>query len=338
MGLLNKHNVHWTTPVLLIAMAALGAGCVLFSSGTQEKPLAFSHAIHSKEAVECADCHAGAADTDEPGMPVQSQCMLCHQGIDAQKPPEKQIKNLFVDGKLAAAHATKLGPEVVYSHAKHVAAGQACDACHTGIESNARIEPDMHISMDKCVECHASKGTSNECATCHKEIRKDTPPSTHAHTWTKMHGQSVRWPTGDLNDRCSLCHTESTCTTCHSETAPQNHNNFWRIKGHGIAAEMDRAGCAVCHRPDTCSRCHADTLPQSHTGSWGAPRDTHCLTCHFPLSANGCSICHTSTPSHASATPMPSWHNPGMNCRQCHGVTQPLPHVDDGSSCTMCHH
>jgi hypothetical protein len=196
----------------------------------------------------------------------------------------------------------------------------------------------MRVTMDKCTECHASTKTSNACGTCHREIRQDAAPQSHAHTWTKMHGQAVRWPTGDMNDRCSLCHTESTCATCHSEQAPDNHNNFWRIKGHGIAAEMDRAGCGVCHRSDTCSRCHADTMPLSHTGSFGAPHDTHCLSCHFPLADNGCVICHKGTPSHAMATPMPSWHNPGMNCRQCHGVTQALPHVDDGSSCTMCHH
>jgi hypothetical protein len=192
--------------------------------------------------------------------------------------------------------------------------------------------------MDKCTQCHASTMTSNECGTCHREIRQDKPPQTHAHTWTKSHGQAVRFPTGEMNDRCSLCHTESTCATCHAEQAPENHNNFWRIKGHGIEAELDRAGCAVCHRPDTCVRCHSDTLPLSHTGSFGAPRDTHCVSCHFPLADNGCVICHKGTPSHALATPLPDTHNPGMNCRQCHGVTQPLPHVDDGSSCTMCHH
>jgi hypothetical protein len=139
-----------------------------------------------------------------------------------------------------------------------------------------------------------------------------------------MHGQAVRAASQALADRCSLCHTESTCTTCHQESPPENHNNFWRIRGHGIAAQMDRGNCATCHRADSCDRCHAEVLPQNHGG-------------RFPLQSNGCIVCHKGTPSHALATPLPPSHNPGMNCRQCHGVDQPLPHVDNGANCTMCH-
>ena len=338
MGLLSRDHRRWSTPALLVAMAVTATGCVLLTTfSAKERPLAFSHAIHAAEEMECGDCHLGAEDTDEPGMPVQAQCMLCHAGIDAEKPPEKKAEALFSGGKLVAARVTELGDEVIFSHAQHVGAGQDCETCHTGMSGNARIESDMRIDMDECMSCHAAQGIANDCATCHREIRADTAPSSHAHNWSRMHGQSVRWPTNDMAGRCSLCHTESSCTTCHAETPPQNHNNFWRIKGHGVAAQMDRANCAVCHQPDTCSRCHTETLPMSHSGSFGAPLSTHCVSCHFPLADNGCAVCHQGTPSHASATPMPAWHTPGMNCRQCHGVTQPLPHVDDGSSCTMCH-
>jgi hypothetical protein len=34
---------------------------------------------------------------------------------------------------------------------------------------------------------------------------------------------------------------------------------------------------------------------------------------------------------------MPPGHTPGMNCRQCHGLTAPLPHADNGSECARCH-
>lgn len=335
MVLLNRNRAQ---RLLLATMTVLAAGCVLLSTFEQKpKRFAFNHAVHVKEEMECADCHAGAADSDEPGMPVQGQCKLCHEGIDAQKPPERQIAQLFVGGKLQAMHAAKLSDEVKFSHAKHVAAGTECGACHQAIETNEAIEPDMRLSMDDCMTCHASKKAPNDCADCHTKITKEQAPPSHAQAWKQMHGQAVRWPTGKVGDRCELCHTESTCTTCHEEQAPKSHNQFWRIRGHGVAAEMDRQSCATCHRPDTCSRCHADTIPLSHSGPWGAPRDTHCLSCHFPLSDNGCSVCHTDVQSHALATPMPTWHDPGMNCRQCHGVTQPLPHVDDGSTCTTCH-
>jgi hypothetical protein len=339
MGVLKIDRAHWTTHLLLAATLAAAAGCVLFSEQpAADLPPAFNHAVHVQASVECADCHAGAESSDEPGMPTQAQCKLCHQGIDAGKPPEKQASVLFVEGGIRTSHVSQLGPEVVFSHASHVGRGQECGSCHKAIEQSTRIDAGVRVDMDACTACHASKGAKNDCATCHREIRATTAPESHAQAWTKLHGQAVRWPGGEMADRCSLCHTESKCTTCHMEQAPESHNNFWRIKGHGVAAEMDRQGCAVCHRSDSCQRCHADTPPLSHTGSFGAPLDTHCASCHFPLSDNGCIVCHKGTPSHALATPLPASHNPGMNCRQCHGVTQPLPHVDNGSSCTMCHH
>jgi hypothetical protein len=347
MALLNRGRLRPSTWIPLVLMAISAGGCMLFSGhGAGDPPLAFNHAVHVKEGLECTDCHAGAADSDQPGMPGAAQCQLCHANLDKDKPPEKRVASLFTDGNFRALHATKLSSEVIFSHSAHVGRGTECASCHKGIETSTRIQPEMHIGMDACNACHAAKtsekptaqAAGQDCATCHREIRKDVKPATHEHTWIKMHGQTVRGGGGALADRCSLCHTESTCTTCHTSQAPQNHDNFWRIRGHGIAAEVDRVNCMACHRPDSCERCHADTLPLSHAGTWGAPMDTHCLSCHFPLQGETCVVCHKGMPSHQTAAPMPPWHNPGMNCRQCHGVTQPLPHVDNGSTCTTCHH
>jgi hypothetical protein len=70
---------------------------------------------------------------------------------------------------------------------------------------------------------------------------------------------------------------------------------------------------------------------------FGSPQNTHCLSCHLPLQGEGCFTCHKGTPSHQTAAPMPANHLPSMNCRQCHGLTAPLPHPDNGSLCTACH-
>ncbi len=306
--------------------------------GPGQRPLAFNHAIHAKEGLECSDCHAGAAESDEPGLPSRPQCMLCHENLDKDKPPERHVVTLFSETKFQAQHAARLDDELIFSHRAHVARGEECASCHRGIDSNVRIGPEIRVTMDDCTACHASKGGSQECAACHREVRKDEKPASHHHNWRRMHGGAVRAGSEEVADRCTLCHNESSCTSCHADSPPENHNGFWRTRGHGIAAEMDRDNCAVCHRPDSCARCHADTTPLSHTGMWGATRDTHCLACHFPLQSNTCAVCHKGTPSHELATPMPPWHNAGMNCRQCHGVTQPLPHVDNRATCTMCHH
>jgi hypothetical protein len=344
MALLNRMRASPRTWIPLLFMAATG-GCAIFGSfGSKEKPLAFNHAVHAKEGLECSDCHSGATDSDEPGMPAKPQCMLCHADLDKDKAPDKKIETLFQDGKIVAAHVSRLGPERIFSHKSHASAasdggyGQECSACHAGIDTNTRVDAALAVTMDECSACHLAKSAPNECATCHREIRKEMAPATHAQAWKKTHGHAVRQRSEETADRCVLCHTESSCTTCHQVMPPDNHNQNWRLRAHGLVAMMDRENCAACHRSDSCERCHADTVPQNHMGMWGSPKDTHCASCHFPLQAEGCVVCHKGTPSHALAPPMPGWHNPGMNCRQCHGAGQSFVHVDNGSSCTMCHH
>ena len=182
-----------------------------------------------------------------------------------------------------------------------------------------------------------------ECSSCHDDGRtRATKPVWHDIAWARNHGQQVRRFNfkPDSKTTCYLCHTESTCTSCHKQEKPRNHNEFWRLKGHGLAVGLDRSRCFVCHRgEDFCQRCHSQTQPQDHTALWGAPSDQHCLSCHFPVASAGaqrCAACHASTPSHTAtpARPANSLHGASANCRDCH---RPLRHPDNGAACTSCH-
>ncbi|MBK7878282.1 MAG: cytochrome c3 family protein [Planctomycetes bacterium] len=324
-----------------MALALLSlAGCAIFEAlKTGDQPLAFSHAVHvGDQGLDCVACHAQAESGDEPGMPGPQGCALCHAEIDAKKPPERQIAALY-DGKTyRAQHVLALADEVRFSHAKHVERAQDCAACHDALAKSDRVEPAHALRMDDCTACHAAKPASNDCATCHERIRADAQPPSHVASWMRSHGGVVRaCEREETANRCDLCHTETSCQTCHLAQAPENHKGFWRERGHGLTASMDRQNCAACHQPDSCDRCHQENAPRSHRGTWGAPQDRHCVSCHEPLAGESCATCHQATPSHDAATPMPAWHIPAMNCRQCHGNGQPLPHIDDGSSCTRCH-
>ena len=117
--------------------------------------------------------------------------------------------------------------------------------------------------------------------------------------------------------------------------------NVAYFSGRGVAVSIDRSACETCHQVDFCASCHRETAPRSHRAQWGEPVDKHCLNCHFPVSAERCSVCHQDgTPSHAQAHPKPAVpvHTAGSNCRGCHGVTVRLPHVDSGDDCNACHH
>jgi hypothetical protein len=152
-----------------------------------------------------------------------------------------------------------------------------------------------------------------------------------------VHGETARARLPGAATDCALCHEESSCTSCHLSEPPRDHTQFWRRRGHAQIAAFDRQSCATCHDSDSCDRCHAEARPASHTARWGGVRNDHCFSCHLPLRAEGCFTCHKQAGSHAQAPPRPSDHFPGMDCRQCHGRTAPLPHADDGTDCTVCH-
>jgi hypothetical protein len=319
----------------------LGLVVLCCSVGERGEPegLVFSHKLHYEdEGLDCISCHASFDSEDDPGMPVKAQCMLCHADTDAEKPPERQIATLFDGNVYRARRISRLPDEVVFSHLAHAVDAELCSTCHEGIEQSERLDERMAVPMDDCMKCHGNLNVANECSTCHSEIREDRPPATHSGTWERTHGMVFRAGSQLTANRCDLCHLQSDCNDCHFNVQPENHTNYWRRRGHGLTARMDRQNCYACHRTDACDACHKETRPQSHGGQWGSPLNRHCLTCHLSSPAEtGCNLCHAGTPSHSQGAPQPPDHVPGMNCRQCHGLTAPLPHVVKGEDCTICH-
>jgi len=323
------------------AIVLLAAACTLLSQMEQEETLPrFDHALHAaKTNLDCDSCHREASTSADAGMPSTAQCSLCHKDLDKEKPPERQASVFFAGDAIVSARVTEIDEEVRFSHQAHAKHGVACADCHGDIASSHAVPASARVTMDACIACHTQRtGRAEECAACHQQIRIDRAPESHLREWTRRHGGVVRMAGGAKAADCTMCHTqERDCAGCHSVEAPADHTNYWRTRGHGISVRIDRDRCAACHQTDSCDRCHHDSAPRSHTASFGSPLDRHCNTCHLPLSSSGCATCHKSTPSHAQAPPMPPDHVAGMNCRQCHGLSVPLPHPDKGDSCTSCH-
>jgi hypothetical protein len=329
-----------SSPITAVLALAACAGCMLVDAlRPGPPPFVFSHALHvGKEDLSCVSCHESAEVEETPGMPAADSCAVCHDDLDAKKPPDRRVAALFDASGFRAVHASQLAEEVHFAHLGHVSSVKDCGACHHGIAENRAVDASVAVDMQACQSCHVERSIPNDCADCHAEISTSWAPPSHARDWTKLHGRACRRSDPQPSDSCALCHRDSECERCHRVQQPANHDNNFRLKGHAILAAVDRAGCATCHEPQTCDRCHADTLPLSHRGaSFGSTRNTHCLTCHFPLQGEGCFVCHKATPSHALGPPKPDWHTPAMDCRSCHGSSLPLSHVDDGSNCNLCH-
>jgi hypothetical protein len=316
------------------------AGClVLDALGPHRRALAFSHRLHvQEEELDCVSCHEGAQVEAHAGLPGPDACDVCHELLDEERPPERAVSNLFEDEVFHAERGRELSDEILFSHPDHVARIEDCGTCHLGIATNEDVLSMPPVDMAACIDCHEASGRRDECATCHERLDRTWEPPGHALDWIARHGRASRGAHPATVDDCRTCHEPASCESCHRLEPPRGHDAHFRRRGHGLLAQVDRAACATCHEPATCDRCHADIRPLSHAGAlWGGTRDTHCLTCHFPLGGESCSTCHRGTPSHARGPAKPSWHDPAMNCRACHGNTLPLRHVDNGSNCNLCH-
>ena len=334
--------------------------------------LIFGHHYHiEKMELGCDSCHEGADTEDEAGLPPEETCQACHD-FDRQK-PSKACLTCHSSMKVKIARTKK--PEyadVIFSHGKH--GGMECSECHPGVEKSREVRRGKYIpSMELCLKCHAELDVSQECQSCHKVLRKEEKPSSHGAGFDRAHGMLSK----AHEARCSICHQKNACQECHLEKEPRNHTFLWKKKAHGRLAMIDRSSCQTCHRTDFCVDCHSQTRPTNHTGGWGNPRNSHCYTCHLPLSTSGCAICHKTLESHVSAAPgshvgnwtnvhcvrchFPasatdcavchrearhetardaSWHPDGWRaCRTCHPsiITTKPKHPDPGESCTRCH-
>ena len=329
----SRRSLKYAIPALLLASGCL----VLDQLGWSFSGPTFSHKLHVEaEELECLDCHTGYEDEDVAGLPRLKACMLCHEDFDEEAEPAARAAAFYEDGKYRVARENMLDLEVKFSHLAHVTDEEGCLSCHDAVVSSDEVRPWMDVSMGQCVECHVEEAQPMGCDSCHEEIRDDVAPRTHDGPWDRFHGLDVRNTSGETIDQCDICHEESTCVTCHEETMPQNHNNYWRRRAHGLTARMDRENCAACHQPDYCDRCHETIEPQSHNGLWGSSRNTHCYGCH--LTGGGeqsCDMCHVDgAPSHALAPLQPIGHNPASDCRECHMI---ISHVDNGDNCNLCH-
>lgn len=142
-------------------------------------------------------------------------------------------------------------------------------------------------------------------------------PDSHRGNWLQYHGRTVAMTGGSSAESgaaCFACHGRNDCVTCHTTNPPRDHTNFWRTRGHGLAAAANSERCVNCHRQDFCVACHNETAPRTHTAAW---RERHCTWCHFGggiAPADNCSVCHTRAPHTSAPHPVSGT----LNCTLCH--------------------
>ena len=237
-----------------------------FAATARYDDLRFSHAVHARQSVPCAECHAdpdsrrvlgveppthaGRCESCHRERKISAECSVCHLTMRRDLPPP--------------SHAQAAWPR---THGR--APAHAWDTVHER----------------SCALCH-SKGY---CDDCHK-VEK---PMSHTEFFRQRgHGIAV----GIQREPCMACHQQVFCIRCHNEVEPRSHfSASWggTTSQHCISChDLAQSRCSVCHK-STPSHAQATPIPPPPHPTAAA----NCYNCHLqPPHADNrvtpCTTCH----------------------------------------------
>ncbi len=117
----------------------------------------FSHKRHAPLKMDCVACHATAAVAERAGFPAAVKCLACHpEKADALRSP------------FPSRRVYKLADFVIFSHARHIAAGTNCQTCHGPVQERDLLRAEVSHSMKACMGCHKVRRASLTCTACHE--------------------------------------------------------------------------------------------------------------------------------------------------------------------------
>lgn len=176
---------------------------------------------------------------------------------------------------------------IIFSHRKHIRAGEECEDCHPNAESATKAGTIGLLKEADCFECH-DPDEREDCSTCHTNAVK---PS----------ARLVSRPTELIFSHAGHLKLDDVeCATCHA-SASGSEDSADRLTPH-------KETCASCHQDDldrlACRKCHTSLsdLKQSPIdeaihkpgffgmhGLWATGNSTLCSQCH---EQSYCADCH----------------------------------------------
>lgn len=139
-----------------------------------EQPIKFSHVLHvQNNKMECQYCHWSVSKAAYAAIPEVETCIGCHGGrngnILPDSPEIKKLKDYYERGEPIPWVKVHVMPDhVKFNHKRHVKAGVGCQECHGQVPNMQVVERVSSMKMGWCLDCHRQKGTSIDCATCHR--------------------------------------------------------------------------------------------------------------------------------------------------------------------------
>ena len=268
---------------LLITLLAVWAVGNPNSKGATKLGIRFTHDIH--ETQTCEACHPkdGKGSLDSISMKT---CYGCHQKKQQRLTrcrtchpvtPDGRMKTRFDDVVLtppvwlkgpshgiewAGTHAVMAGADSRFCANCH--RETYCSDCHSGRIRPKKVHPgdwlNIHgknSTMDnpRCMGCHRAQSF---CLSCHRRsgVAPDAPTNRRGARPSRFHGNAspekiCRRARTNIAS-CASCHSEQSCTTCHTAINPHPVGFSRRC---GVLARKNRRACAKCHRNNAEDRC-----------------------------------------------------------------------------------
>ena len=167
----------WLRPLAMVASCAVLLAQTPAPPAVDEKlpkepptqPIPFSHRTHVRQGIKCRDCHIIPDPGLAAGFPKEVVCMGCHVTIKKDSPFIQKLAGLAKSKTPAPWARVYSVPDYVwFSHAVHVKEGKLeCETCHGPIATREVTFKEKPTNMSSCMACHAQRGASNGCDTCH---------------------------------------------------------------------------------------------------------------------------------------------------------------------------
>ncbi|MCB9229481.1 MAG: cytochrome c3 family protein [Deltaproteobacteria bacterium] len=134
-----------------------------------DQPLPFSHKLHAGDRdIPCQFCHSSASKSTVAGIPTVETCMGCHNYVNTDAEPIKQLKESFDKKKpIEWTRVHNLPHYVRFSHQVHLrardskgelllgkTADEVCMACHGPVKEMTTASQYAPLQMGWCVDCH----------------------------------------------------------------------------------------------------------------------------------------------------------------------------------------
>lgn len=188
----------------------------------------FSHKLHLGMGMECVTCHTSAprsALASDDLLPSKTICAGCHDAsIAPQRGPAPPVpvvhfshavhlKMGSVAPFLARAMDKRTHLQPSAEARKQLDTGNACQACHRGLEQSERVTADVHPKMADCLVCHVKIVPPWSCETCHAPGASLKPETHKRETFFDSHSKGTFRAE---RTTCAVCHgREFTCMGCH---------------------------------------------------------------------------------------------------------------------------